>query len=306
MNFYVWNKEDSIMGLSAQTLFASRPDFKYDDVIVIHKEGDKNNVVMIETAGELRLTYDIESEDSTVIGFVVAVILTQENKETIKEQLKELDEENKLSHEDEDVVDEYTRLLEDLLNKELENQFEDEVFIPVEGEYNDPQCKITDLSDLKGDLGEKKLILVLKHAFVTESTDLLSLKCMHSFNEQLKELEEKREKYIQEADFGSAELTEHQIENLKFEVMDSCDATLKIDVDKIYQYDNVIIADCCNGQTIIIDGAVVNSARTSAIEYEKTNNNQRYRVHYRSLDVVLNECYNEVIERGNTVFVISI
>ena len=35
MNFYIWNKKDSIMGLSAQTLFASRPDFKYDDVIVI-------------------------------------------------------------------------------------------------------------------------------------------------------------------------------------------------------------------------------------------------------------------------------
>ena len=65
---------------------------------------------------------------------------------------------------------------------------------------------------------------------------------------------------------------------------------------RIYQYDNVIMADCCNGQTIIIDGAVVNSARSSAIEYEKSNNDQKYRVHYRSLDIVLNECYNEVIE----------
>lgn len=306
MNFYVWNKEDSIMGLSAQTLFASRPDFKYDDVIVIYKEGDKNDVVMIETSGELRLTYDIESEDPKVIGFVVAVILTEENKETIKEHLKELDEENKLSHEDEDIVDEYTRILEDLLNKELENQFEDEAFIPIEGEYNDPKCKITDLSEIKGDLGEKKLTLVLKHAFVTEATDLLSLRCMDSFNDKLKELEEKREKYIQEADFGSAELTEHQIENMKLDVMDSCDATLKIDVDKVYQYDNVIMADCCNGQSIIIDSDVVKSTRASAIEYEKSNNDQRYRVHYSSIDVVLNECYNEVIERGNTVFVISI
>ena len=305
MNFYVWNKEDSIMGLSAQTLFASRPDFKYDDVIVIYKEGDKNNVVMIETANELRMTYDISSIDPEVIGFLVAVILTEEDKETIRELLKELDNENKLTHEDDDV-EEYTKLLEDLLNKELEEQFEDRIFIPMEGEYNDPQCKITDLSDLKGELGEKKLTLILKHAFVTESTDILSLKCMQSFNEQLKELEEKREKYIQEADFGSAELTEHQIENLKLEVMDSCDATLKIDVDRVYQYDNVIMVDCCNGQSIIIDGAVINSARSSAIEYEKSNNGQKYRVHYRSVDVVLNECYNEVIERGNTVFIVSI
>ena len=49
MNYYIWNKEDSVMGLSAQTLFASRPDFKYDAVIVIHKNDDKNNVVMMET-----------------------------------------------------------------------------------------------------------------------------------------------------------------------------------------------------------------------------------------------------------------
>ena len=310
MNFYVWNKEDSIMGLSAQTLFASRPDFLYDEVIVIHKQDDKNNVVMIETANELRIAYDIDSKDPTVIGFIVSVVLTQEQKQTIKEQLKELDEENKMSKEDEDVIEEYTKLLEDLLEKEIQEHFDDvedeDAFIPMAGSYNDPMCKVIDLSDVKNEIPEKKLSIVLKHAFVAESTDLATLKCMESFNEEIKALEEKREKYVHESNFEAAELTTHQIETMKLDIMDSCDATIKIDVNKIHQYENAVIVDCTNGQTLIIDHEVLNSMRTSSIEYEKNDNGHRHKVHYKTVDVVLNECYNEVIERGNTIFVISI
>ena len=315
MNFYVWNKKDSIMGLSAQTLFASRPDFNYDDVIVIHKQDDRNNVVMIDTASELRMAYDIESIDPEVIGFLVAVILTEENKETIKDHLEELDKENKLNNEDEDMVEEYTKILEDLLRKELDEQFnfefsfdkvEEEHCIPLAGSYTDPKCKIIDLSDVREDIPDKKLFLVLKHAFVAESTDLATLKCMESFNEQIKELEEKREKYVHESNLEAAELTTHQIETMKMDIMDSCDATLKIAVNKIYQYENAVFAECTNGQTLILDQEVMSSIRTSAIEYEKSDNGHKYRVHYKTVDVVLNECYNEVIERGETVFVVSI
>lgn len=313
MNFYVWNKKDSIMGLSAQTLFASRPDFNYDNVIVIHKQDDRNNVVMIDTAEELRMTYDIDSNDPEVIGFLVAVILTEENKETIKDHLKDLDEENKMNNEDDELIDNYTELLEDLIRKEIEDHFEfsfDEVeekhCIPLSGSYTDPECKIIDLSDVREDIPDKRLVLVLKHAFVAESTDLTTLKCMESFNEQIKELEEKREKYVHESNLNAAELTTHQIETMKMDIMDSCDATLKINVNKIYQYENAIFAECTNGQTLIIDQEVMSSIRTSAIEYEKNDNGRKYRVHYKTVDIVLNECYNEVIERGETVFVVSI
>ena len=313
MNFYVWNKKDSIMGLSAQTLFASRPDFNYDDVIVIHKQDDRNNVVMIDTASELRMAYDIESKDPEVIGFLVAVILADENKETIKEHLKDLDEENKMNNEDDELIDNYTQLLEDLIRQEIEDHFEfsfDEVeekhCIPLSGSYTDPECKIIDLSDVREDIPDKKLVLVLKHAFVAESTDLSTLKCMESFNEQIKELEEKREKYVHESNLNAAELTTHQIETMKMDIMDSCDATLKIVVNKVYQYENAVFAECTNGQTLIIDREVMSSLRTSAIEYEKNDNGRKYRVHYKTVDIVLNECYNEVIERGETVFVVSI
>ena len=315
MNFYVWNKKDSIMGLSAQTLFASRPDFNYDEVIVIHKKDDKNNVVMIDTSEELRMAYDIASKDPEVIGFLVSVILAEENKETIKDHLKDLDEENKMNNEDDEVIDNYTQLLEDLIRKEIEEHFdnafsfdtfEEASSIPLAGSYTDPECKIIDLSDVKEDIPDKRLYIVLKHAFVAESTDLVNLKCMESFNEQIKELEEKREKYVYESNLEAAELTTHQIETMKMDIMDSCDATLKIAVNKIYQYENAVFAECTNGQTIIIDQEVMSSLRTSAIEYEKNDNGHKYRVHYKTVDVVLNECYNEVIERGDTVFVVSI
>ena len=313
MNFYVWNKKDSIMGLSAQTLFASRPDFNYDDVIVIYKQDDRNDVVMMDTASELRMAYDIDSTDPKVIGFVVAVILTEEDKETIKEYLKKLDKENELNSEDDAMVEEYAKLLDDLLMKEMDerfefsfDKFEEEQCIPLSGSYTDPECKIIDLSDVREDIPDKRLFLVLKHAFVTESTDILALKCMESFNEQIKELEEKREKHVHESNLEAAELATHQIETMKMDIMDSCDATLKIAVNKIYQYENVVFAECTNGQTIIIDQEVMSSLRTSAIEYEKNDNGHKYRVHYKTVDVVLNECYNEVIERGETVFIVSI
>lgn len=312
MNFYIWNKKDSIMGLSAQTLFASRPDFKYDDVIVIYKNDNRNDVVMIDTASELRMAYDIDSTDPKVIGFLVAVILTEEDKETIKEYLKELDKTNELL-EDDDMVEEYAKLLEELMMKEMDerfefsfDKFEEEHCKPLSVSYTDPECKIIDLSDVREDIPDKRLFLVLKHAFVPESTDLLTLKCMDSFNEQIKELEEKREKHVHESNLEAAELTTRQIENMKLDIMDSCDATLKIAVNKIYQYENAVFAECTNGQTIIIDQEVMNSLRTSAIEYEKNDNGNKYRVHYRTVDVVLSECYNEVIERGETVFVVSI
>ena len=84
MEFFIWNKKDSVMGLSANVLLNSRVDFMHDDVIVIHKKGDKRNVVMMETAGSLRETYDIESKDANVIGFVVSVILAQEDMKTVR------------------------------------------------------------------------------------------------------------------------------------------------------------------------------------------------------------------------------
>jgi hypothetical protein len=305
MNYYIWNKEDSVMGLSAQTLFASRPDFKYDFVIVIHKTDDKNNVVMMETMEGLREAYDIESTEPLVVGFLVSTILEDEEHETIHEHLEKIDEENE---DNDDELLQYAKLLEDIIKNEIETQLDklEEKDIPLADSYKDPACKVIDLSDVSDNVSLKKLQVVLKHAFVAESTDLTQLKCMESFVEELKELEDKREQYAHEGNYDAVELTTHKIETMKLDILDSCDATLKIDATQVHQYGNAVIIGCENGQSIIIDSNVLNSMRTSSIEYEKNDEGNKYRVHYKTVDVVLNECYNEVIERGNTVFVVSI
>ena len=305
MNYYIWNKEDSVMGLSAQTLFASRPDFKYDAVIVIHKNDDKNNVVMMETMEGLREAYDIDSTEPLVVGFLVSTILEDEEHETIHEHLEKIDEENE---DNDDELLRYAKLLEDIIKNEIETELDklEEKDIPLADSYKDPACKVIDLSDVNDNVAVKKLQVVLKHAFVAESTDLTQLKCMESFVEELNELEDKREQYAHEGNYDAVELTTHKIETMKLDILDSCDATLKIDATQVHQYGNAVIIGCENGQSIIIDSNVLNSMRTSSIEYEKNDDGNKYRVHYKTVDVVLNECYNEVIERGNTVFVVSI
>lgn len=305
MDFFIWNKQDTVMGLSANILLNSRLDFLRDEVIVIHKKGDKRNVVMMETATSLRETYDIESNDPQVIGLVVSVILAQEDAETVREMLQKMDEANNVK-EDTDFVDEYTKLLDDLLKIDIENEMNcnnGRVSVP----YMDAECNIIDLEDVES-AQVKTLTVVLDHAFISEVSDVTELRCMSGFNEKLKELEARREKYANESDFASVEMITRQIDEMEDDILDSCDATLKIEATRIYQYETNVIIDCANGQTIIMDSDVVKSLKTSSIEYEKRDGkaDEKYRVHYKTVDIKLSECYNELKERGNTVFVISI
>lgn len=314
MEYFIWDKQTSLIGLSASTLFNSRPDLKYDDVIVIHKKGQPENIVMIETKKELKCLYDIESDDADVVGFVTSVILAQESEETMVDKLqKELKNSDELlkSDDDDDMLNEYAKMLENIINEINDDKVQncdDELFNLPDIDYIDPECKIIDLSDVDDNVQEKKLTVSFKHTFVTEATNITDLRCMEGFNEELAELDRQREKYIIEGNSERAELMSAKIQTLLEDVLDSCDATIKIDVDKIYQYEDNLIMDCVNGQTIIVQRNVVNSMRTSAITYEKTREGtgEKYRVFYRTVDIALDECCNELIERNNTVFVVEI
>ena len=314
MDYFIWDKKSSLIGLSANTLFNSRPDLKYDDVIVIHKKGQPENVVMIETKKELKNLYEINSDDAEVVGFITSVILAQESEESLVEKLQhEFKTSEDLLNSDDDELLEYAKMIENIINKELEKNTkefmaDDELFNLPADQYEDPECKIIDLSDIDENIQEKKLTVVFKHTFVTESTNITDLRCMEGFNEELAELDAQREKYIIEGNLDMVELLSTKIQVMLEDILDSCDATIKIDVDKIYQYEDNLIMDCVNGQTIIVQQNVVNSLKTSAITYEKTREGtgEKYRVFYKTVDITLDECCNELIERNNTVFVIEI
>lgn len=314
MDYFIWDKKSSLIGLSANTLFNSRPDLKYDDVIVIHKKGQPENIVMIETKKELKCLYEINSDDAEVVGFITSVILAQESEESLVEKLQhEFKTSEDLLNSDDDELLEYAKMIENIINKELEKNTkefmaDDELFNLPADQYEDPECKIIDLSDIDENIQEKKLTVVFKHTFVTESTNITDLRCMEGFNEELAELDAQREKYIIEGNLDMVELLSTKIQVMLEDILDSCDATIKIDVDKIYQYEDNLIMDCVNGQTIIVQQNVVNSLKTSAITYEKTREGtgEKYRVFYKTVDITLDECCNELIERNNTVFVIEI
>jgi hypothetical protein len=177
----------------------------------------------------------------------------------------------------------------------------------MEDSINSNSNSEIDLEDIES-AQVKTLTVILDHAFISEVSDVTELRCMSGFNEKLKELEARREKYANESDFASVEMITRQIDEMEDDILDSCDATLKIEATRVYQYENNVIIDCANGQTIIMDNDVVKSLKTSSIEYEKRDGkvDEKYRVHYKTVDIKLSECYNEVKERGNTVFVISI
>jgi hypothetical protein len=146
MEYFIWDKQTSLIGLSASTLFNSRPDLKYDDVIVIHIKGQPENIVMIETKKELKHLYDIESDDADVVGFVTSVILAQESEETMVDKLqKELKNSDELlkSDDDDDMLNEYAKMLENIINEINDDKVQncdDELFNLPDIDYMDPEC----------------------------------------------------------------------------------------------------------------------------------------------------------------------
>lgn len=317
MDYYVWDKKSNLLGMTAMTILNSRPDFKKDDVIVIHKKGEPANVVMVETKEGLKLNYDIDSDSADVVGFVVAIILGEDNPETIKEKLESItpvsnDEAEDLFTEEEEIfLDDYAKMIENAIADIFKITGDDEEFntsIPLSGDYRDPVCRVIDKTDIPDDVEDKKLIIILKHAFVTDVDHPIDLKCMSEMKEELKQLEDEREKYAHEGNYELVETTTHKIETMRSEFMDSCDATLKLEADAVYQYDEQLLVHLTNGQTMIVQRDVVDSFRVSAISYEKRkiDSNEKYKVYYKNIDIALNTDYNEFRELNNSIFIVTV
>ena len=292
MNYYIWDKQTALLGILPNILLDVRPDFKYDDVIVITNEDE--NIITVETKSYFKDMYNIESNDPDVVARTV-IYAMDEDTPTVEDKLQELDDEN----EDDDLS--FTDILEDIMNKynEEHNCNDDE--------FEDPYVKIVDLNDVDDNVEVKKLTVVISHAFVTEIKNIKNLKFMSKYKETEELLLDKREKALYENDDISVELINKELKSLESDIQDTCDITFKIDAKAIYHYDSNILIECENGQLININTDVVESVRENAIEYEKSRGEgERYKVHYKTVNIELSECYNEVIERGNSVFIIEI
>lgn len=303
--YYIWDKKSDLMGVAASVMLDARPDFKYDDVLVICNE--KATIVTIETKSYFKEFYNIDSDDPDEVAKQV-IEKMDEDELTLDKKI-----EDNLSDEDKDDKS-FMDIIEDVMSK-IKDEHPDEIYFIeditdkfMDDDFEDPYVKNIDLSDASEDAEVKKLTVVFSHAFITEIKNLENLKFMEKYKSTKQLLLDKREKALHEDDEISLELLNKELTSLYKEIEDTCDITFKVDATSIQHYDTNMIIHCENGQTIIINNDVVESVRESAIEYEKTKDggNGRYRVHYKTVNIELSECYNEVLERGNSVFIVEI
>ena len=296
MNYYIWDKQTALLGIQPNVLLDIRPDFKYDDVIVITNEDE--DIITVETKTYFKDMYNIESDDPDIVALAV-IHGMDEDELTIEDKLQQMDEES-------DYELSFTDILEDVMNRYNEKQ-NTSLATKYIDTFEDPYVKIIDLSDVSEDVESKKLTVVFQHAFITEIKEIEKLKFMSKFKETEELLLDKKEKALHEGDDISVELINKELKALESEIEDTCDITFKVDAKAIYHYDSNVLIECENGQMINVNSEVIESLRESAIEYEKSRGNgERYKVHYKTVNIELSECYNEVIERGNSVFIIEI
>ena len=166
----------------------------------------------------------------------------------------------------------------------------------------------TRIKDIADEVKVKKIIVVLEHAFIVEDEDkLYNLKCMYKFNNAINELKMKLSKAKLEGDEQEINRLYKEIELLNNDIEDECNATIKIDATAIYDYGDNLIIHCENNLNMIVDNSIVESFRENSIEYERRDdNNEKYKVHYKTINITLSDWYNQLNERGNTIFVTNI
>ena len=292
MKYFIWDKESRILGIPAQIILETRPDFKNDIVIVI--SNDKNEIITVESKTCLKDMYEIYSDDIDVIAQAAMNKIARDNPKTIVEALKEKDD----ARED-DTVRAYLDILEDFKKIDIDEP---------EDKYEDPDVKIIDLSGVSEGIEVKKMRVNLSHVFIAEDRSKIpNMKCMARYKSEKEKLTMKLEKAKLEGDEYEVNLITRELELLDFDIADECDAKIKLDAKVIFDYGDNIIIQCVDGLNIIIDTSIINSLRENAIEYEKRReNNEKYGVHYKTVDITLNSWYNELNERGNTVFITNI
>lgn len=300
MNYYIWDKQTRLLGIPANIILETRPDFRNDDVIVISDE--EESIITVESKAHFKELYDISSDDVDIVALAVIHEMRKESTKTIKEALKELDDER----DPDSSLRTYMDIIREL-EEEARREEEYNAYIEAKADrYDDPDVKVISLEDVTAKV--KKINVVLEHVFIAEDRENLSkLKCLEKYNNTLNELKMKLSKAELEGDEQAASMVIKEIALLSDEIEDECNATIKIDATAIYDYGDNIIIHGENNLNMIIDTSIVDSFRENSIEYERRGeDNEKYKVHYKTVNIALSGWYNELNERGNTVFVTNI
>ena len=302
MNYFIWDKQTRLLGIPAEIILETRPDFRNDEVIVISNE--EENIITVESKTYFKDLYNIDSNDVDIIALSVIHEMKKEGTKTIKEALKELDDER----DPDSTLKTYMDIIREL-EEEARQEEEYNAYIEAKADrYEDPDVKVISLKDISDEVKVKKINVVLEHVFIAEDKDkLYDLKCMYKFNNTMDELKMKLTKAELEGDEQEINRIHKEIGLLNSDIEDECNATIKIDATALYDYGDNLIIHCENNLNMIVDNSIVESFRENSIEYERRDdNNEKYKVHYKTINITLSGWYNELNERGNTIFVTNI
>lgn len=302
MNYFIWDKQTRLLGIPAEIILETRPDFRNDEVIVISNE--EENIITVESKTYFKDLYNIDSNDVDIIALSVIHEMKKEGTKTIKEALKELDDER----DPDSTLKTYMDIIREL-EEEARQEEEYNAYIEAKADrYEDPDVKVISLKDISDEVKVKKINVVLEHVFIAEDKDkLYDLKCMYKFNNTMDELKMKLSKAELEGNEQEINRIHKEIGLLNNDIEDECNATIKIDATALYDYGDNLIIHCENNLNMIVDNSIVESFRENSIEYERRDdNNEKYKVHYKTINITLSGWYNELNERGNTIFVTNI
>lgn len=302
MNYFIWDKQTRLLGIPAEIILETRPDFRNDEVIVISNE--EESIITVESKTYFKDLYNIDSNDVDIIALSVIHEMKKEGTKTIKEALKELDDER----DPDSTLKTYMDIIREL-EEEARQEEEYNAYIEAKADrYEDPDVKVISLKDIPDEVKIKKINVVLEHVFIAEDKDkLYDLKCMYKFNNTMDELKMKLSKAELEGNEQEINRIHKEIGLLNNDIEDECNATIKIDATALYDYGDNLIIHCENNLNMIVDNSIVESFRENSIEYERRDdNNEKYKVHYKTINITLSGWYNELNERGNTIFVTNI
>ena len=245
MNYFIWDKQTRLLGIPAEIILETRPDFRNDEVIVISNE--EESIITVESKTYFKDLYNIDSNDVDIIALSVIHEMKKEGTKTIKEALKELDDER----DPDSTLKTYMDIIREL-EEEARQEEEYNAYIEAKADrYEDPDVKVISLKDISDEVKVKKINVVLEHVFIAEDKDkLYDLKCMYKFNNAMDELKMKLSKAELEGDEQEINRVHKEIGLLNSDIEDECNATIKIDATALYDYGDNLIIHCENNLNI--------------------------------------------------------
>ena len=299
-SFYVWDKESEICGVDSDYILSIKPEYLYDDVIVI-EDVDSRRVYHFETRRSLMKKYDIHE-----VNEVMQVGL---------EVIRKLNDGYPLKG---------NGLVEDISDSDLfflcavcydmrldgGEDFIEELYTISDSPYviKVPECKITS-SEIEDDepWDDKSVTVILENVCFPHHTvdDILKTTIMKQYKTKVDILEEELKNATKQENRELVSKLMGELTEILEDLVNPDGVKLTILATKVFEYDNLMIVKTRDEQTVFVNKDIVKKCNHSTLEYEKRRgSNETYPVHYETIYVTLEEDTEpELREFGDSVYI---